>query len=158
MLNDNLKHHGVKGQKWGIRRFQNKDGSLTPDGYKRYGSKTNLEKEYPQDVKKSLSKTKNAIDKSNNAINTAKKFNDKRVKKAAEDKIKTDLSKLSDQDLQKIVNRLNMEERYKQVMNSREAELGKDRVGKVLEYAGTVLTVGTSAITLLMKIQEMKKK
>lgn len=33
-------HHGVKGQKWGIRRYQNKDGSLTPEGKKR------LSKEY----------------------------------------------------------------------------------------------------------------
>lgn len=31
-----LRHHGIKGQKWGIRRFQNKDGSLTPRGKKRY--------------------------------------------------------------------------------------------------------------------------
>lgn len=31
-----LYHHGVKGQKWGIRRFQNKDGSLTYDGRKHY--------------------------------------------------------------------------------------------------------------------------
>ena len=28
-------HHGIKGQKWGIRRYQNKDGSLTPAGEKR---------------------------------------------------------------------------------------------------------------------------
>lgn len=27
-----LAHHGVKGQKWGIRRYQNEDGSLTPEG------------------------------------------------------------------------------------------------------------------------------
>lgn len=27
-------HHGIKGQKWGVRRFQNKDGSLTPAGEK----------------------------------------------------------------------------------------------------------------------------
>ena len=33
---DELYHHGVKGQKWGLRRFQNADGSLTADGRKRY--------------------------------------------------------------------------------------------------------------------------
>lgn len=32
-----LCHHGVKGQKWGIRRYQNADGTLTAEGRKRYG-------------------------------------------------------------------------------------------------------------------------
>lgn len=31
-----LQHHGIKGQKWGVRRYQNADGSLTSDGKKRY--------------------------------------------------------------------------------------------------------------------------
>jgi len=35
--NSELTHHGILGQKWGIRRFQNKDGSLTSAGKKRYG-------------------------------------------------------------------------------------------------------------------------
>lgn len=34
---DFLAHWGIKGQKWGRRRFQNEDGSLTPEGRKRYG-------------------------------------------------------------------------------------------------------------------------
>lgn len=32
-----LAHHGIKDQKWGLRRFQNPDGSLTPAGRERYG-------------------------------------------------------------------------------------------------------------------------
>ncbi len=34
-----LEHHGVKGQKWGVRRYQNKDGSLTDAGKKHIGIK-----------------------------------------------------------------------------------------------------------------------
>lgn len=34
---EELYHHGVKGQKWGIRRYQNDDGTLTAEGKKRYG-------------------------------------------------------------------------------------------------------------------------
>ena len=34
--NDELKHFGIKGQKWGVRRFENEDGTLTPEGKERY--------------------------------------------------------------------------------------------------------------------------
>ncbi len=36
--NDSLAHHGIKGMRWGVRRYQNPDGSLTADGRKRYYS------------------------------------------------------------------------------------------------------------------------
>lgn len=43
MENNYLTHHGIKGQRWGIRRYQNKDGSLTPAGRKRYGDQDSEE-------------------------------------------------------------------------------------------------------------------
>lgn len=39
-----IMHHGIKGQKWGIRRFQNEDGTLTPAGKKKYGDKVTMHK------------------------------------------------------------------------------------------------------------------
>ena len=39
--NDYLMHHGIKGQKWGVRRFQNEDGTLTSEGQARYGTMKN---------------------------------------------------------------------------------------------------------------------
>lgn len=46
---DELYHHGILGQRWGIRRFQNKDGSLTPAGRKRLGL-DEYEKDHQEDI------------------------------------------------------------------------------------------------------------
>ena len=41
-LEDVLEHHGIKGMRWGVRRYQNEDGSLTDKGRKRYGYNLDL--------------------------------------------------------------------------------------------------------------------
>lgn len=44
-----LYHHGIKGQKWGVRRFQNKNGSLTPEGKERYNKSSQTRKYSPEE-------------------------------------------------------------------------------------------------------------
>lgn len=36
MIMEELYHHGIRGQKWGVRRYQNEDGTLTDAGKKHY--------------------------------------------------------------------------------------------------------------------------
>ena len=144
-----LRHHGIKGQKWGVRRFQNADGSLTATGRKRYGT---------DDLKDSLDK----LNKADSLINTAKKYqaekDHKEHNKAVADKIKSDLSKMSDKELQQVVNRLNLEERYTQVMKSREKEVGESAAMKWLNVAGTAVTVSASAIAVAIQMKQLMGK
>ena len=74
-----LRHHGIKGQKWGVRRFQNADGSLTTIGKLRYGSS----KDYQELGDK--------VAKADSLIKTAKKYQAEKDHKEYNDKIKTEL-------------------------------------------------------------------
>lgn len=82
-----LYHHGILGQKWGIRRFQNPDGTLTPKGRAHY--------------KKTLTVLeRNSVDARGSAMRNYKKYNEthiKRYKKQAEKDMK--LSKKLDQSI-----------------------------------------------------------
>lgn len=49
-----LYHHGIKGMRWGVRRFQNKDGTLTNAGKKRYDKDSNPKKNLIQKHKEKL--------------------------------------------------------------------------------------------------------
>ena len=76
---DELFHFGIKGQKWGIRRYQNPDGTLTAAGKARYGtdvtklSKKNLERQYKESLAAGRMKKTEAVGKKIGAIITSTK-------------------------------------------------------------------------------------
>lgn len=57
---EELYHHGIKGQRWGIRRYQNDDGTLTAEGKKRYGA-NNLSEMSPDALKQYQLDRKSAV-------------------------------------------------------------------------------------------------
>ena len=73
-----LYHHGIKGQKWGVRRFQNADGSLTPKGKKRAikDSKTYWGKEKKHQPSSSKSSTLAALYMATNSKFIEKKLDE----------------------------------------------------------------------------------
>ena len=56
-INNELYHHGILGQRWGIRRYKKKDGSLTPAGLKRIKRAEAIAKKEAEKVNKNKIKT-----------------------------------------------------------------------------------------------------
>ena len=82
---DELYHHGIKGQRWGVRRFQNPDGSLTGAGRKRLGYSERREIKRQEKIKKKTEKYKKQYTDDYNEYILAKKYaqqeNEKAIKK-----------------------------------------------------------------------------
>lgn len=142
MNNNYLQHYGKKGMRWGVRRASTETHGPQP--------KKTISKDDYRSVKKT-------VDESANIVESGRKINNTIGKKRNDKSIKEDVTKMSDKDLQQAVNRLNMEERYTQVMGSRAANTGKDRAGKILDNAGTVLAIGSSALSIMIAVKELQK-
>lgn len=76
-----LAHHGIKGQKWGVRRYQNPDGSLTAEGKKRYNNLMKQAENRASKLKERLyvGAYNELADKMNGGL--IKKYNDNWIKK-----------------------------------------------------------------------------
>lgn len=172
---NSLQHHGIKGQKWGRRRYQNADGSLTVLGRSRYGrsdysygkdsnvkqikvtrsSDVSNKKRTSSDYNNASKKMKNAGD----IIDSAKKMKKDANAKTYEKELRGKLSNMSDKELQQAVNRLNMEERYTQVMKQRkQLESGKDKVDAFLDAAGSAVAGAATALAIMASITQMMEK
>lgn len=162
---DELVHYGIKGQKWGRRRYQNKDGSLTPAGRERYGSEENFENQYPAEQKAVLTGTKKAVDgaKEINRVNREMhnertRKQQKKADKLVEEAVRERARNMSDQELREAVNRLNMEENYTRMMQNRERiDVGESKASKFMDHAATALTVTSTALSIALAVKELKK-
>jgi|GEM_PF-5213497 len=126
---DYLYHHGIKGQKHGVRRFQNEDGSWTEAGRARYGATGNSGKTVVSRLK----------DFKNRAINQGKKYNESVAEKRKQNRDTKDAKKsrwgrdiqsksasqLSDQELDAKIQRARKEAEYARLQKqSREDNSG----------------------------------
>ncbi len=128
-------HYGKPGMHWGVRLYQNKDGSLTPLGKLRYGKSkgNNKNSTVTINAKKLFSVVSKKVKKSVSSV----------AKEASEHHEVRHKSKhpeaMTDEELKAVVDRLQMEKRYRDLMNERaEANtgIGRKLVKKLLAKSG----------------------
>lgn len=165
-MENELYHHGIKGMKWGVRRYQNSDGSLTAAGKKRYDRDTRENDARKKEnrikidgpdadrwVKEDLRRSKATIDGASSMINQAGRMLDKNYKKKQSE---IDLSNMTDKQLRDRINRFNLEKQYIDMFAPETTSKGRRYAKAVLEAAGTVLAVGSSALGIALSIKELK--
>lgn len=164
-MENELYHWGVKGMKWGVRRYQNKDGSLTDAGQKRYdrdkrenAGKKKGDKVGAADpdrwVREDMTRGRRLADESSNMVNKLKNANDSAIRNQG--KKKMDLSSMSDQEMRNQINRALLERQYNDMFAPQKVSKGREYASKVLETTGTVLAIGSSALGIALAIKELR--
>ena len=170
---DYLYHWGIRGMKWGVRRYQNKDGSLTAAGRKRYDNevaKLKAEKAKIRNTERTKAKLAK-LDSLRNEVegmkNTPKanalSTNNSSKNNKSPDTTKKSIKDFSDQELQSIVTRMTLEKRYAELMASpKKISRGKKFVTGMWDKAvePALQTVAKDTVTKLVSnaVNSMLKK
>lgn len=115
-MDNELYHYGMKGMRWGIRRYQNKDGSLTPAGKKRYNkemAKLKAEEKVLKNKQKTQAKMDKLDEKRKDVEALRKGKTPPSMLKKAKETPKRSIKDLSDDELRTIVNRMQLEQQYR---------------------------------------------
>ena len=130
-MENELMHWGIKGMKWGVRRYQNKDGSLTPAGKKRYEQEMAKLKEEEKIAKNKLrTQAKlNKLDEKRKEIEALK--SGKPITKKTKQSSTPSVKEMSDEELRRTVNRLLMEQQYAK-LKPEQVSAGQKFVKKVM--------------------------
>ena len=129
-IDGELMHWGIKGMRWGIRRYQNKDGSLTAAGKKRYDAELAKVKEQEATVKRrkatqakldKLAARKKAVEEEKKALDEAtgkkkkKPDSNENTNVAKTKSEKKSVRDMTDEELNAAINRARMEDTYNQL-------------------------------------------
>ena len=152
-----LEHHGIKGQKWGVRRFQNEDGSLTSAGYKRYNVDVDAAKKRVADSKEAYKQESKRYNQATKGGLVYDEAATKRLIKASE-KMQWNKSKLSDEKIKAKLNketgpvsshRQKLIENYlKKRMSQEEAEIAaykRTRTEKIIAVTAALTVAAATA-------------
>lgn len=147
-----LYHHGILGQKWGIRRYQNADGTLTPEGRIRYkiDKEGNIIKKTKAEVKKSkeeYAREKNEKQKKARLAQEKETYEEKkeRIKNSHDPKLIYDNRDMfSYQELNELYTRLNLERNLSNLLPT-QVDKGRDYVNN-MNTLGNKLDATASAI------------
>ena len=116
-----LAHQGIPGMKWGRRRFQNKDGSLTPEGRKRYGVGEGRKNSGNGDSDSGTDKAKQSSDSESKP-----KYNSRTSV------YRKDPQSLTDDELNRRVNRMMKEAQYNQLRSQIQPESKSEKRKKAM--------------------------